>query len=255
MYKDCKKGTNMNIIHSIYEKLYSEYGPQGWWPFINYNSTNDNKTGNQIGYHILDYTFPKNKTEQFEVCLASILTQNTTFTSVIKSLQNLNDLNALTPASIKKLDLETFKVAIRPSGYYNQKSTYILGFIDFYEKLQDRIPTREELLSVKGIGEETADSILLYAYNMPQFKVDAYTKRILTELKIIKEKTKYKDVKEIMESNLKKTTSDIKELTIIYQEYHALIVEHSKRYYSKKPYAKGCFLKEMFQDNITYNHT
>lgn len=234
----------MNQIHKIYKELYKEYGPQGWWPFIEWNETNENKTGNTEGYHILDYSFPKNEKQIFEVCLGSILTQNTTFVSVVKALNNLYAINALMPTTIKALDIDVLKEAIRPAGYYNQKSSYILNFIEFYESLAGRIPTREELLAVKGIGNETADSILLYAYNTPQFKVDAYTKRILLELELIDEKVKYMDIKNLIEKELSTIIKDEKELTIVYQEYHALIVEHCKRYYSKKPYAQGCFLKE-----------
>ena len=235
-----------NKVYDIYRLLLEKYGEQGWWPFINYKGSNDTKHGNQEGYHKGDYSFPRTKSEIFEVYLGSILTQNTSFTSVVKSLHNLNDIDALSYDAIKRLPLETLKEAIKPSGYYNQKSIYILEVIDFFEKLKDRTPSREELLKVKGIGEETADSILLYAYNEPQFKVDAYTKRVYLELGLIDEKTKYKDLKALMEISLKDITQDTKELRIMYQEYHALIVEHSKQFYSKKPYGIGCFLKEKF---------
>lgn len=234
----------MNKIMTIYEKLYDVYGPQGWWPFINYEGTNDIKEGNNEGYHILKYDFPRDKNEIFEVCLGSILTQNTTFTSVIKSLNNLNNINCLNYERIKKMPIDELKSLIKPSGYHNQKSTYILEFIDFFEKLNDRIPKREELLKIKGIGPETADSILLFAYNQPQFKVDAYTKRLLVYNRLIPENSKYHDIKYFMENEIKKEINNNEELIIIYQEYHALIVNHSKLNYSKKPYGEKCFLKE-----------
>ena len=223
----------MNKIEQIYKLLYEKYGPQGWWPFINHTPS----------YHTLDYTFPKDKNEIFEVCIGSILTQNTTFTSVVKSLHNLDKLNCLNSEAIKNMDIEIFKTAIKPSGYFNQKARYILEFIKFYDKLDGKIPKRDELLNVIGVGEETADSILLYGYNQPQFKVDAYTKRLFLELGIINEKEKYKDVKNLVESTLENSIKDKEKLRIIYQEYHALIVCHSKNYYSKKPYGVGCFLK------------
>lgn len=219
-------------IYKLYQLLYEHYGAQGWWPIY----------GGYDGYHPLDYSFPRDENEVFEVCLGAILTQNTTFTSVVKSLHNLKALNALDPQAIKLLDIETFKTAIRPSGYFNQKATYILGFIDFFERLQGKVPSREELLGVKGIGEETADSILLYGYNQPEFVVDAYTKRLLTHLGFIDSKAKYKDIKSLMQTSLKASIKDELELLKVYQEYHALIVEHSKRFYSKKPYGVGCFL-------------
>jgi endonuclease III related protein len=232
----------MNKVMKIYKILYEAYGPQGWWPFLNYEGQNSSKEGNTEGYHILDYTFPRNENEVFEVCLGSILTQNTTFTSVVKSLHNLNDINHLCYKKIKTMPIDELKILIRPSGYHNQKSNYILEFINFFEALGNKIPTRNELLQIKGIGPETADSILLFGFNQAQFKVDAYTKRILVHNKLICENAKYDDIKYFMEKEIKQEIKDEKELIIIYQEYHALIVNHAKQYYSKKPYGKECFL-------------
>ncbi len=223
----------MNKIYEIYKRLYKEYGAQGWWPFLD------------TAYHPNDYSYPKNEDQIFEVALGSILTQNTTFTSVQKALENLQEINYSTSQAIKSMDMEKLKSAIKPAGYFNQKSQYILNFIEFYDNLKGRVPSREELLKVKGIGEETADSILLYGYNQTQFKIDAYTKRLLTELGLCEEKAKYKEMKVLMESSLKEVIKDEVELRIVYQEYHALIVEHGKRYYSKKPYGVGCFLKDI----------
>lgn len=235
----------MKNLYNIYQTLYKEYGPQGWWPFLELKTTNSTKKGATEGYHILEYDFPKNEDQFFEVVLGCILTQNTTFTSVVKSLNNLKDANALNIKAIEDMPIDEFKEMIRPSGYFNQKANYVHEFIKFYNSLDGKIPSRDELLAVKGIGEETADSILLYAYKMPEFKVDAYTKRLLLELGIIGEKTKYKDVKKLFEDELSSKIKDQDELVIVYQEYHALIVEHGKRFYSKKPYGVGCFLKEL----------
>lgn len=222
----------MNKIYNIYKILYENYGPQGWWPITGY------------GYHKLNYTFPRNSDEMFEVCLGSILTQNTTFTSVVKSLENLHVKNALNVHAIESMDIDELKEAIKPSGYFNQKARYILEFIKFYRSLNGTTPTREALLNVIGIGEETADSMLLYGYNQLQFKVDAYTKRMLIELDFVDEKAKYGNIKALMESSLKEYVTDEKELLKIYQEFHALIVNHGKKFYSKKPYGVGCFLKK-----------
>lgn len=221
----------MNNIYKIYTLLLEKYGPQGWWPFLG------------EGYHPNDYSYPKNSDQVFEVALGSILTQNTTFVSVTKAMKNLKEYNCTTSKTIKAIDIDKLKECIKPAGYFNQKANYILEFIKFYDSLDGEIPTREELLNVKGIGEETADSILLYGYSQAQFKIDAYTKRVLLELELIDEKAKYTDMKALMETSLKEITTNEEELRIIYQEYHALIVEHSKRYYSKKPYGLGCFLK------------
>lgn len=224
----------MDKIFKIYNILFNYYGAQGWWPFMD------------VGYHPNRYNYPKNNNQIFEVALGSILTQNTTFVSVQKALENLKKLNCTTSEAIKSINIENLKEAIKPAGYFNQKAQYILNFIEFFDELNGRVPSRDELLKVKGIGEETADSILLYGYNQCQFKIDAYTKRLLLELGMIDEKSKYSDIKELMESSLKETIKDKDELRIVYQEYHALIVEHGKRYYSKKPYGVGDFLKEKF---------
>lgn len=223
----------MNKIYNIYKTLYEIYGPQGWWPILGH------------GYHKLDYTFPRNQNEIFEVCLGSILTQNTTFISVIKSLNNLYVKNALHVDDIEDMDVDELKDAIRPSGYFNQKTRYILEFIKFYKALDGRVPTRDALLGVIGIGEESADSILLYGYNKREFKVDAYTKRLLIEVSFIDANAKYKDIKNLMETSLKECIQDENELLKTYQEFHALIVAHGKKYYSKKPYGIGCILKEV----------
>ncbi len=224
----------MNKIYKIYNLLLEKYGTQGWWPFLG------------IGYHKGDYKYPKNSDQIFEVALGSILTQNTTFLSVVKSLDNLNDIGCITSKTIKSMEIDKLKECIKPSGYFNQKADYILNFIEFYDSLNGKIPTREELLKVKGIGEETADSILLYGYNQSQFKIDAYTKRLLLELGLIEQKAKYKDMKVLMEDSLKEMITDEEDLRIVYQECHSLIVEHGKQYYSKKPYGIGCFLKSKF---------
>lgn len=223
----------MNKIYDIYKTLYKIYGPQGWWPILGH------------GYHKLDYTFPRNQNEIFEVCLGSILTQNTTFISVIKSLNNLYVKSALHVDEIEDMNVDELKDAIRPSGYFNQKTRYILEFIKFYKALDGRAPTRDALLGVIGIGEESADSILLYGYNKREFKVDAYTKRLLIELSFIDANAKYKDIKNLIETSLKECIKDENELLKTYQEFHALIVAHGKKYYSKKPYGIGCILKEV----------
>lgn len=222
----------MNTIYALYKILYKTYGAQGWWPITGY------------GYHKGKYNFPRDENEIFEVCLGSILTQNTTFTSVVKSLNNLYAKNAISASVIASMDSDELKEAIRPSGYFNQKARYILEFIKFYNALAGKVPKREALLDVVGIGEETADSILLYGYNQREFKVDAYTKRILFALGIIEQKSSYGEIKMLMESSLNECISDENELLKVYQEFHALLVEHGKNFYSKKPYGVGCFLKE-----------
>ncbi len=219
-----------NKIVQIYKNLYAKYGAQGWWPFIN------------GGYHPNEYDFPKNEAQVFEICLGVILTQNTTFSSVVKSLTNLNEINCLDLKAIKKMPLDELKTAIKPSGYFNQKAAYILEFINFFERLEGRTPSRAELLHIKGIGPESADSILLYAYHRSEFVVDAYTKRLLIHAGLVDEKASYSKIKNFIEEAVSQEVKEPRELVILYQEFHALIVAHAKLFYSKKPYGVGCFL-------------
>ena len=227
-------------IIKIYKKLYDLYGPQGWWPLINHDGTNPTKTGAIRGYHPENYDLPLERNQTYEIILGAILTQNTSWLSAEMALFNLNKLNAIEPERLLKLDDETLKSAIRCAGFLNQKAIYIKEITKFFISLDGRIPTRKELLAVKGIGNETADSILLYAYKQSQFVVDAYTKRIFSHLGIVNENIKYMELKELFESNLPRDVA-------VYQEYHALIVEHAKRYYSKKPYGVDDPLKELLR--------
>jgi endonuclease-3 related protein len=213
----------------IYTKLYNIYGPQGWWPLIGYSGSNPNKTGAQQGYHPLNYKLPETRNQVYEIILGTILTQNTAWTSAEKALLNLHELNVIEPEKIMLLDDETLKGAIKCAGFLNQKSEYIMEITEFFISLESRTPTRGELLQVKGVGNETADSILLYAYKQPEFVVDTYTKRIFTGLGLIVGNESYMKIKALFESNLPIDHC-------MYNEYHALIVEHAKRYYSKKPY-------------------
>lgn len=223
-------------MKKIYKRLLKEYGPQGWWPLIDVNGTNPTKTGSVKGYHPGDYSYPQNRHEQFEICVGAILTQNTSWLNVEKALLNLHTGNALNPKKILTLENSSIGDAIKSAGYFNQKAKKLKIFSEFYLKLNGKIPTRAELLALWGIGPETADSILLYAYNVPSFVVDTYTRRILTNLGLIEENATYDEIKELFEKDLEKSY-------IIYQEYHALLVEHAKRFYLKKPHGVDDFLK------------
>ncbi|HEX3012811.1 MAG TPA: endonuclease III domain-containing protein [Methanobacterium sp.] len=227
-------------ITLIYEKLYDLYGPQGWWPLINHDGTNPTKTGAIRGYHPKNYDLPIERNQIYEIILGAILTQNTSWLSAEMALFNLDELDVIEPEKLSHLNDETLKSAIRCAGFLNQKAVYIKEITSLLISLDGRIPTRKELLAVKGVGNETADSILLYAYKQPQFVVDAYTKRIFSHLGFVNENIKYIELKELFESNLPKDTA-------VYQDYHALIVEHAKRYYSKKPYGVDDPLKELLE--------
>lgn len=218
-----------SYLIQVYHKLYRLYGPQGWWPLMDWEGKNPAKSGSLKGYHPLNYSLPDTPQQRFEVILGSILTQNTAWTSAEKALCNLKRLGAVHPPSLLELDTKNLKDAVRPAGFFNQKSTYLQEISQFFLKLDGEVPTRKQLLRVKGVGNETADSILLYAYHQPQFVVDTYTQRIFSHLGVIEENTSYMEVKNLFEKCLPRDVP-------LYQEYHALIVEHAKRYYQKKPY-------------------
>ncbi|NLG95145.1 MAG: endonuclease III domain-containing protein [Acetomicrobium flavidum] len=204
---------------AIYEALLKHYGPQGWWPVAG-------------SYHPGDYGVPKNEEETFEIIAGAVLTQNTAWTSVERALENLRRIDALNPHKILALSLDALKSAIRPAGFFNQKAIYLREMADFFMGLKGRTPSRKELMSVKGVGNETADSILLYAYKRPEFVIDAYTKRIVISLGLAERKAGYMELKNLFESNL---PGDV----ALYQEYHALLVEHAKRFYSSKARASS----------------
>jgi endonuclease-3 related protein len=223
-------------IRKIYNCLFTSYGPQGWWPLTELREaggTNPTKTGSFQGYHPDDYTYPQTRSQQFEIICGALLTQNTSWIQVeralldLKNLLNLKQIHSFSPEAILSLDPETLKEAIKPTGYYNQKAMRLENLAYWFSELGARIPARAELLSLKGVGPETADSILLYAFKQPSFVVDAYTKRIVTNLGLVDGKASYNEIKALFEENLPEDLA-------VYQEYHALLVEHAKRYYQKK---------------------
>ena len=125
---------------------------------------------------------------------------------------------------------------IKPSGYYNQKAERLKIVANFF--LKNRNPTREQLLAVKGIGPETADSILLYAFDKPFFVVDAYTKRIFSRIGVCRNKCEYHELQNIFHKSLPKSAK-------LFNEYHALLVELGKRNCTKKPDCRTCPIKTL----------
>ncbi len=223
-------------LTDLYERLLKSYGYQGWWPLY-YSIPPGVTFGNyKKGYHPGDYNFPQNSVQKLEICLGAILTQNTKWQNVVSALHSLNASNLFSLTALQKATSEQIAVAIKSAGYYNQKSQTIKRLVTFlrahpFAKLKNESTpvAREKLLSIKGIGPETADCILLYALDKTSFVIDAYTTRICRQLRIIDKKTSYAELKHLFESSLEKK----KEL---FQEYHALLVCHGKMYYSRKPY-------------------
>jgi endonuclease-3 related protein len=174
----------------------------------------------------------------------AILTQNTSWANVEKALENLKNAKALDPGIMRGLSEHKLAALIRPSGYYNIKARRLKAFLDFYSEVygdspaamarQDTAVVRAQLLSVKGIGPETADSILLYALNKPVFVIDAYTKRLCVRLRLAGEDAGYDDLQRLFISRLPKDAA-------LFNEFHALIVKTGKDYCLKnKPICDRC---------------
>jgi len=244
-------------IRNYYAALYRAWGAQHWWP----------------------------AETQFEVIVGAYLTQNTSWINVERALANLRRANLVSLEAIRAVKVSRLQRLIRPSGYFRQKARRLKTFVSFldrqYEGSLDKLfaqPTeklREELLSLNGVGPETADSILLYAGNHPVFVVDAYTRRILDRHDIVPEKTDYEEirrlfqvalepiadeqergpaeVREPLESGIRgaahppsaMSTAHRTALVQVYNEMHGLIVGVGKNYCRKaKPSCEVCPLQE-----------
>ena len=157
-----------------------------------------------------------------------MLTQNTAWRNVEKAILNLKKANSLSPQKILEIDEKKLQELIRPSGFYRQKAIRLklatAKWLELKEKAKsmDRFALRKEWLSVKGIGKETADSIILYAHNKPIFVIDSYTKRFCKAFNLFEAK-EYDEYREFFEKNLPKRNA-----LEIYKEYHALIVRWGK---------------------------
>ena len=193
----------------VYDRLYSAFGSQHWWP----------------------------GDTPFEVIVGAILTQNTAWKNVSVSIQNLKKNKVITPRKLYSLPLKKLGSLIRSSGYYNLKAKRLNNFLKILFSLykgdlkkmlgQEDKKLRNVLLDISGIGPETADSIMLYAGGKLSFVVDAYTRRIFLRHKLIKEDMSYDKLQYFIKKNL---PQDIK----LYNEYHALIVRTGKEFCLKK---------------------
>lgn len=206
------------MIQKVYKKLLAQHGQQEWWPA-------DSK---------------------FEVMVGAILTQNTSWTNVERVIENLKGESMLCAESIVSIKHIALAKLLKSSGYFNIKAKRLQSFCKWFLKKggYKRLrywPTkilREELLSVYGIGYETADDILLYAFERPIFIIDAYTRRIFSRLGFIEGNEHYDELRLKFESNL---LINVK----LYSEYHALIVHHGKEICKSKPNCSICCLNSI----------
>lgn len=213
---------NRKNLMLVYKKMFDHFGPQGWWP----------------------------GDTPLEIIVGAILTQNTAWTNVEKAISNLKKAGALkSPANIIKMPMRRLARLVRPAGYYNVKSRRLKNFFSFLfsryggslRKMASRKTDllRKELLEVNGIGPETCDSILLYAFKRRLFVIDAYTRRIFSRHGFMKEDILYDDARTLFMSRL----PDDKRL---FNEYHALIVRLGKELCRKKPFCNECPIKNIW---------
>jgi len=213
MRKSAKSKTT--TLLQIYDKLYTFYGPQHWWP----------------------------GDSPFEVAVGAILTQNTNWTNVEKAIANLRTARVLSARALYRVPPGKLASLIRPSGYFNIKAGRLKAFVAFIltayggsmKKMGkgDINSLRQELLNVHGIGPETADSILLYALDKPVFVIDAYTKRVMSRHGILDHRASYDEYQQMFHELLEKDLS-------LFNEYHALLVMVGKDYCKPKPRCENC---------------
>ena len=207
-------------LEEIYRRLQGHYGPQDWWP----------------------------GDSPFEVMVGAVLTQAAAWSNVERAIANLKAAGALSPQAIRRLPLEELAALVRPSGYFNAKARKLKALAEFLgRRFQDDIAAmarqdmeglRRELLSVYGVGPETADDILLYALDMPAFVVDAYTVRVMSRLGLAPPRGRYEDYQALFTRRLPRDAA-------LYQEYHALFVRHGKERCRRRPLCGGCPLLDM----------
>jgi len=200
-------------LQALFQQLFTAYGPRHWWP----------------------------ADTPFEMMVGAILTQNTAWTNVERAISALKVEGWLTAATLRDAPLNRLEQAVRPAGYFRQKSIRLQGFARFYLEQGEanamrQVPLpemRERLLAVNGVGPETADSMLLYALNQPIFVIDAYTKRLLSRLGKVEGNIGYHALQAYCQQHLPKQTT-------LFQEFHALIVEHAKQHCRAKPICSSC---------------
>jgi endonuclease-3 related protein len=205
-------------LRQVYEQLLSAFGPQHWWP----------------------------GESPFEVLVGAVLTQNTSWKNVARAIDNLRDADVLSAASMYNLAPDELAELIRPAGYYRLKAKRLRNLLELIMRehdgsleamfATDLTTLREQLLSVNGVGPETADSICLYAAEMPTFVVDAYTARVLKRHGWIEPEADYYAIKEHFESQL---DDDVQ----LFNEFHALLVRVGNQHCRRTPKCDGCPLE------------
>ena len=214
-----------HALRNIYRQLMAHYGPQHWWP----------------------------ARKPFEVIIGAILTQSAAWRNVEKAITNLRAANVLSPKALRRLSTSELAALIHPCGYYNAKTLKLKAFANWLENhYQDDLNSlfacdidslRQQLLTIYGIGEETADSIILYAAGKPVFVIDAYTRRILNRIGLYPDSNHYLSYQAFFMDNLPADSR-------VFNEYHALLVRLAKDVCHKSPLCSPCCL-----NNLCHFHT
>jgi len=209
-------------LTNIYRRLFDCFGPQHWWP----------------------------AEEPFEVIVGAILTQSAAWGNVEKAIANLKAAGALSPGKLRRLRLPRLAKLVHPCGYYNAKALKLKSFAfwlgnQYSDDLDSLFASntddlRQQLLSVHGIGQETADSILLYAAGKPVFVIDAYTRRILGRIGLTPGKDSYAGYQEFFMEHLSPAAA-------MFNEYHALMVRLGKDVCRRRPLCPQCCLSDICQ--------
>jgi endonuclease-3 related protein len=205
-----------NRLYDIFNRLAAHFGPLHWWP----------------------------AQTPFEVVIGAILTQNTAWRNVEYAIANLQAAGVLAPAALRAIERGELESLIRPAGFFRQKAERLQLFVEhLFARHGGELAAllagpleavRAELLACKGMGPETADSILLYAGNRPSFVIDAYTRRLFTRLGLLHGNEGYESIRSLFMDNLPHETD-------LFNEYHALIVEECKVFCRKRtPLCPSC---------------
>ncbi len=219
----------------LYNKLLNNFGPQFWWPVTDAGEVTPTYRRRK---HLT-------KKQMIEVCIGALLAQNTDWKNAAKALENLNRAKILCCRRIAGARQKTIAKLIKPSGYFNQKAKKLQAFCKYLKKnyacsvekmlAKPLAELRSELLSLHGIGNETADDIILYAAEKPVFVIDAYSQRLNERLKLSNAKN-YEELQKFFESSLEKDVA-------LFNEFHALIVRFCKEKCRKNPDCEKCFLR------------
>jgi endonuclease-3 related protein len=207
----------MLTLLDVYHSLLDDHGPQNWWP----------------------------GDSRFEIMVGAVLTQNTAWPNVEKAIGNLKQAQALSPQAIVASDPEQLATLLKPSGYFNIKARRLLAMCTWLQEQggesalakRETPVLREQLLTVHGIGPETADDILLYAFDRPVFVIDTYTRRMFGRLGLVDANAPYEKLRSQFELSLAPEPA-------LFNEYHALIVNHGKHICRPQARCDQCCLKQ-----------